>query len=213
MTQVIETILTGTGEQDTYEALEAHPGLGIGRPEITPAGAAPLVDKAVTNRFKPAVVARVLEAVALGLPKTTAYQLAGVSFQAVQRWITKGEKIIAEADAKDRELSLDPETEDAYAWFVYRLAEAEALAQEVLLRRIREAGEDPKNWAANAWLLERTHPDLYGRQKLEHTGPNGGPIQVAHAGPPQIIEVKLHVDSGAITQPNQLEPGEDQDGQ
>lgn len=188
---------------DRYTILEAHPELGKGK--VLPGGVPPLVDKGVNNRFLPQVVDRVLEAVALGLPKTTAYQLAGVSYQAVVRWIKAGEEAIALADRENRELSEDPDAQDAYGWFVYRLAEAEALAQEVLLRRIREAGEETKNWAANAWLLERIHPDLYGRRNLEISGPGGGPVQLA--GPPQVIEVILRTNEGPLTPA--LEEGND----
>jgi hypothetical protein len=34
-----------------------------------------------------------------------------------------------------------------------------------------------KTWQASAWFLERTNPNRYGRQILEHTGEGGGPIR------------------------------------
>lgn len=39
-----------------------------------------------------------------------------------------------------------------------------------------------KSWTAGAWLLERKYPEEYAlRQRLEHSGPQGGPIPVATA--------------------------------
>jgi hypothetical protein len=46
-----------------------------------------------------------------------------------------------------------------------------------LVNNIKNAGRETKNWTANAWLLERTNPDEFGqKQRVEHTGANGGPI-------------------------------------
>lgn len=46
-----------------------------------------------------------------------------------------------------------------------------------LVGSIKRAGKEPKNWTANAWLLERTNPNEFGlKQRVEHTGANGGPI-------------------------------------
>ena len=39
-----------------------------------------------------------------------------------------------------------------------------------LLAHIQLAGQDPKNWTACAWLLERRHPQDYSRRSL----PAGG---------------------------------------
>lgn len=55
------------------------------------------------------------------------------------------------------------------------MAEAEAEASYTGI--IAKATADPKNWTAAAWWLERRRPDEFARrERLEHTGKDGGPI-------------------------------------
>ena len=49
--------------------------------------------------------------------------------------------------------------------FAERLAHAEATCETLHLKNIRAAAEDPKQWRASAWLLERVFPDRYVRRK------------------------------------------------
>ena len=38
-------------------------------------------------------------------------------------------------------------------------------------------------WQADAWYLERKHPERWAlRHRLEHSGPDGGPIDVRNTG-------------------------------
>jgi len=58
----------------------------------------------------------------------------------------------------------------------FRAAIEKALATRKMLsiRRITNA----QAWQAHAWWLERTDPQTFGRKvALEHSGPEGGPIQ------------------------------------
>ena len=52
------------------------------------------------------------------------------------------------------------------------MAEAEAIA----LKAVRAA--IPDDFRAATWWLEHVMPEDYGRQRIEVTGPEGGPVQV-----------------------------------
>lgn len=52
-----------------------------------------------------------------------------------------------------------------------------AVAVAQALENIKQAGKDPRHWQANAWYLERTEPELFGKKdRHEISGPGGGPI-------------------------------------
>jgi hypothetical protein len=62
-----------------------------------------------------------------------------------------------------------------YAEFSEAVKKAKVARKLRRLERIEKAGER-KEWQADAWYLERVHPDEFGkREKHENTGPNGGP--------------------------------------
>jgi hypothetical protein len=67
---------------------------------------------------------------------------------------------------------------DDWVFILFHVLVERAKAQAVKdsVKVIKEAG--PKNWQAAAWWLERTQPRDYGRQqRIEHSGPDGGPIE------------------------------------
>ena len=51
-----------------------------------------------------------------------------------------------------------------------------AEAERIALAAVRSA--IPTDWRAGAWWLERVIPEEYGRQRIEVTGSEGGPVQV-----------------------------------
>ena len=67
---------------------------------------------------------------------------------------------------------------DNSTYLSIKTAEADAVMN--WLGMLEVAGQQG-TWQAAAWLLERRHPEHYGkRTRLEHTGANGAPIQVEH---------------------------------
>jgi hypothetical protein len=48
--------------------------------------------------------------------------------------------------------------------FARLLADAESAVDIAALERIQKAGEENKNWRAAAWVLERRHPEEFGRR-------------------------------------------------
>lgn len=88
-----------------------------------------------------------------------AAQVGGISRRTLYEWIYKGQDIRLAREA-DPDAKLTPYDED-YLWFLAKYENAEHSRKRMLLKRIEEAGEDPKKWQANAWLLERLHPEEF----------------------------------------------------
>lgn len=96
-----------------------------------------------------------------------AAKLSGISPASFQIWMRRGRKEQARLIA----LGLDSSDEDAvdayelpFLEFFETIDKAIPLRKTLLVERIRNAGKDPRNWTANAWLLERLHPDEFGRK-------------------------------------------------
>jgi hypothetical protein len=61
--------------------------------------------------------------------------------------------------------------EEPYARFVKAWKEAEAQAEVETVPNIRRASQLPQFWAAGMTLLERRHPERWGRRTDENSGP------------------------------------------
>lgn len=109
----------------------------------------------------PDVQSKLVEAIELGSTYELAAQYAGVSYRTLRNWITRAEN----------------DEEECFVHFLHALKEAEGKGAFSLLRKINTAAGDG-NWQAAAWILERRYPESYGRQRIEHTGANGGPLTV-----------------------------------
>lgn len=58
------------------------------------------------------------------------------------------------------------------------IEKAEAEAEATYTALVAKAANDPKNWTAAAWWLERRRPNSFGkRERVELTGEEGGPIE------------------------------------
>lgn len=103
-----------------------------------------------------------LEQIQLGQSYKMACQRAGIHYSNFRRWIKKGEK------AKTGE----------YREFCDRLKEAEAMGTESMLENIRRAG-NKGHWQADAWILERRHPEDFGRSRsADDPPPERGDVNV-----------------------------------
>jgi hypothetical protein len=91
----------------------------------------------------------------------TASAAAGIHYQTVRTWLKRGKS----------------EESGIYADFFVAFTRAKAIAEKRLVKTVLTAG--PEDWKAAAWLLERRHPDRYGKTtRTELSGPKGGAIQV-----------------------------------
>lgn len=117
----------------------------------------------------PETAQRVVDALKAGNFLDTAAAYVGVNRKSLHEWLKKGR-------AKG--------ARDPYRGFVVQVDEAMAQAEVMFAARIANAAGDPRHWTAAAWMLERRWPDRWAkRDRVEHTGKDGGPIkteQVLH---------------------------------
>lgn len=105
------------------------------------------------SKYTPERVNRILEAIEKGLPFVTAAALGGISEDTFYEW----KKVHSE--------------------FSEAVKTSEAKAEETLVSAIQI---DP-SWQSKAWILERRHPDRWGRvdrNKVELTGKDGEQLSV-----------------------------------
>lgn len=92
----------------------------------------------------------------------TASAYAGVDPSTVRRWMAKGE---------------GEDAEEPYRAFCAAIKQARAQAEIRAVTLIQKAAQDG-TWQASAWYLERSHPDRWGRKRLEITGADSQPVRV-----------------------------------
>lgn len=119
------------------------------------------------SKFTESMATTIIESVANGNYTTVAAQAAGIHPTTLANWREKGE-----AD-------LEQGVESDFASFVERLTRAIAEAETVAVDAIRSAFSD--DWRAAMEFLKRkkrTDSGDWGSvEKLEHSGPEGGPIR------------------------------------
>jgi hypothetical protein len=130
------------------------------------AKATPKTKKARTagrpTKLTPEVQQKIISALQSGNWLETAAAFAGVDASTVRRWMAKG-------DGDD--------AEEPYRSFCAAVKEARAAAEIRAVALIQKAAQDG-TWQASAWYLERSHPDRWGRKRLEITGADNQPVRV-----------------------------------
>ena len=124
------------------------------------------------HKFDEDKIARVVEALRAGNYMETAAAYAGISKSILYKWLADGREVrqkVAKggiaSDLESKQLELLDSVEKA---------RAEAEVRNVhLIQQAAQGG----TWQAAAWFLERSHPGKWGRrEKVEMSGPDGGPI-------------------------------------
>jgi hypothetical protein len=119
------------------------------------------------TKLNSTITHKIVNLVRAGNYRETAAAAAGISPKTLRNWLHRGAKA-GKANA-------------AYAQFSADLDVAEAEAEARDNKKISDAPE--KDWRAAAWRLARKNPDRWGdKQRLEHTGADGGPIQTQATG-------------------------------
>jgi hypothetical protein len=117
------------------------------------------------SKFSADKASRILKAIRKGTPLKDAASVAGVSYDALNDWLNKGQR----------------EKAGVFRQFFLAYKRADAECVEEAASRVQTASQ--KNWQAAAWILERRRPEIYGRRsRLEHTGAAGVPIQTESTG-------------------------------
>lgn len=97
----------------------------------------------------------IIHAMENGAGLNLAAQAAGFSGWTVRFWMQQAKILVDQGKTRDDDIRIAL-AED--------IPQARAKRAVEALERIREAGKNPQNWTANAWYLERTYPELYGKQ-------------------------------------------------
>ena len=102
------------------------------------------------TKATPAVVARIVEAIEIGMTLQHVCQLVNIDYSTFAGWMKRGR----EGDAK-------------YLDIFKKVKRAESKCVLNALEVIRSAAVEEKNWTAAAWILERKYPELYGKNRMQ----------------------------------------------
>jgi hypothetical protein len=123
---------------------------------------------------------KIIKAIELGSYVETAAAFAGISKQTFYNWLKKGAR---------SKTGLEATLVDA-------VQKAMASSELRDLSRIEKAAESGI-WQAAAWRLERKFPNRWGRkERIEHSGPDGAPIQLSRRQE-QVIQILRNDESAA----------------
>ena len=124
------------------------------------------------SKLTPELTERICDFIRKGNYISTACQIVGIHKATYYNWLEQGET--------DIEAGID----SMYADFVKAVKKAEADAEEELVKMVRNAA--PKNWIAGMTLLERRHPDRWGRRDRHQVEVNE--TKVIHVTGIEIVE-------------------------
>lgn len=114
------------------------------------------------HKFIPETVGLLMKGVRAGLPYHLAAEAAGIGETTFYEW-QRGEF----PRGADKDLK---------AHFAEDLMRAKGGSAARLMILVNNAAAE--DWRAAAWILERRFPQDFGKQLLELSGPDGGPMQV-----------------------------------
>ena len=145
------------------------------------------------SKFTPETRKRILDAVRSGNYLETCAAFGRVSYETLNEWIKRGEKVADGLPVDEQPLAtaleaLDP-LDREYLDFSESIKEERAKAEMQALLEIQQAARGtqgkPGIWQAHAWFLERSFPHRWGRRVVqkEISGPGGGPVRTVDETP------------------------------
>ena len=124
-------------------------------------------------KLTPKIQERICSLVRAGNFRETACAAAGIASRTLRVWLRKARE--AEVKAEKGERLTPADTRHLEFGEALERAEAECEARDIML--IGAAAKE--DWKAAAWRVERRGAKRWGfKQKLEHSGPEGGPISI-----------------------------------
>lgn len=114
------------------------------------------------SEFTAEVEKAILDALAAGASVTDSVEAAGISERTYRRWLEEGEP------------DDGPKHFRRFRESVVQARARGRVAHAAIIRRAANEGD----WRASAWFLERSDPQNWSlKYKLEHSGPDGGPLE------------------------------------
>lgn len=95
------------------------------------------------------MIEKIADLIVMGKPIAVAANLAGISESTIYRWLALGKK---------------KEANKIYKELVERVYQACEFSEFEALQVLRQATLEGSNWRAAAWILERRHPEKYGKR-------------------------------------------------
>lgn len=134
-----------------------------------------------TSRGRPTKLTPELQAEIVKIIKTgnyieTACAFVGINKSTFYDWLKRGAREKQRLEKNPR--AKIKKSEAVYVEFSNAIEKALAQAEIRDVAIIGKAAES--NWQAAAWRLERKYPERWGRKdRIEHTGKDGGPIETS----------------------------------
>jgi predicted site-specific integrase-resolvase len=109
------------------------------------------------TKLTPQLQARIVQVLEAGNYIEAACDYVGINQDTYHEWVKRGKR----GNKADREAG--------YSEFSEAVKRAQAQAEILSVARIRKAGQEGE-WTADAWYLERSHPERWGRHvsKITH---------------------------------------------
>lgn len=135
-----------------------------------------------SKKLTPARRERILYLLREGNYIETTAKACGVCSMSIHRWIRFGREIAQSLqNNKDKNPKDLNKEEKWYLSFYNDVVQAQAEAEASLVNTIKNAAE--KNWVAAMTLLERRHPERWGkREKIEHSGETKNNVDLSISG-------------------------------
>ena len=123
---------------------------------------------------------RIAQGIQLGATYEMAANYGGVSYDSFLNWMKRGKaEIERRQSSRVQEDTARWQREQTYVQFFEAIKKAESVGIMGWLAKIEKAANDGQ-WQAAAWKLERRYPETYARQRIEHTGADGGNINIEY---------------------------------
>lgn len=116
------------------------------------------------------------------VPVETACEIAGITHTTYKNWRARGRRELERVEEGHHNCRVRKE-EKPYVEFLAASTRARANCERQLTKYWYDAAEE--DWRASMELLQRKYPDRWSKkEKHEHSGPEGGPMQ-HRWGPPR----------------------------